>query len=212
MSNTFPSTTFTGGVGRPGILCPATTGSTEEIFSTVSSAAVARATSSCFTTISTGEPSPLGKCSPNLSKPITESVFLVKASVFASPSAFKVKEKPAKTVNMSAVEIQILFGFRSTALPIFAQVPLNCSSTSSNLGIFGQNIHRPKTTKRAGKKVNTVNIDAATPIAPTGPNPRFPDKSLNNKTSKPAITVEPDANIGSNTPRNETLIASYRDS
>ena len=30
------------------------------------------------TTISTGVPSPLGKCSPNLSRPITESVLEVK--------------------------------------------------------------------------------------------------------------------------------------
>ncbi len=165
-----------------------------------------------MTTISTGDPSPLGKCSPSFSSPITESVLFVKASVLAKPSAFKVNEKPAKMTSSRAVDIQMRFGLRSTAFPIFAQVPLSCSSTSSNLGIFGQNIQRPKTTNSAGRKVKTVIIDTATPIAPTGPKPRLPDKSLSSKTNRPAITVEPDAKIGSNTPLNETFIASYLDS
>ena len=134
------------------------------------------------------------------------------ASVLANPSAFNVKEKPAKITSSKAVDIQIRFGLRSTAFPIFAQVPLNCSSTSSNFGIFGQNIQRPKTTNSAGSNVKTVIIDAATPIAPTGPSPRLPDRSLNRRTNNPAITVEPDAKIGSITPLRETFIASYRDS
>ena len=138
-------------------------------------AAVAAATSFSLTTISTGDPSPLGKCSPNFSSPITESVLVVKASVLAKPSAFNVNEKPAKMVNKRAVEIQTRFGFLSTAAPIFDQVPLNCSSTSSNRGIFGQNIHRPNTTRSAGKKVRTVIIAEAIPIAPTGPKPLLPD-------------------------------------
>ena len=179
---------------------------------TVNNASLARTTSLSFTTISTGEPSPLGKCSPRRSSPITESVLFVNASVLANPSALRVKEKPANITRSNAVDIQIRFGFRSTALPIFAQVPLNCSSASSNLGIFGQNIHRPKTNSSAGRKVNTVIIDTATPMAPTGPSPRLPDRSLSNKTKRPAITVEPEANIGSTTPLNETFIASNLDS
>ena len=195
------------------------------------------------------------------------------ASVLANPSAFNVKEKPAKITRSKAVDIQIRFGLRSTAFPIFAQVPLNCSSTSSNFGIFGQNIQRPLTKRSllnkllsfefvtrlypeiisnankkaginqrkfpliistielitvtskkinpkitlgsnniAGKNVRTVSIAIATPIAPTGPNPRLPDRSLNRRTNNPAITVEPDAKIGSITPLSETFIASYLDS
>ena len=138
-------------------------------------AAVAAATSFSLTTISTGEPSPLGKCSPNFSSPITESVLVVNASVLAKPSALSVNEKPAKMVSKSAVEIQIRFGFFSTAAPIFDQVPLNCSSTSSKRGTFGQNIQRPNTTRSAGKNVRTVIIADAIPMAPTGPKPLLPD-------------------------------------
>ena len=134
------------------------------------------------------------------------------ASVLARPSALRVNENPAKTVSNNAVEIQVRFGCFSTALPIFAQVPLNCSSTSSKRGIFGQNIQRPKTTKSAGRNVRTVIIADAIPIAPTGPRPLLLDKSLNNKTNKPAITVEPDARIGSKTPFRAIFIESYRDS
>ena len=136
----------------------------------------------------------------------------VKASVFANPSALSVNEKPAKIVSNNAVEIQIRLGFFSTIPPIFAQVPLSCSSTSSKRGIFGQNIQRPKTTKSAGRNVRTVIIADAIPIAPTGPSPRLPESWLNNKTNKPAITVDPEARIGSTTPRNAIFMASNLDS
>ena len=169
-------------------------------------------TSFSFTTISTGEPSPLGKCSPSFSSPTTESVLVVNASVLANPSALRVNEKPAKIVSRSAVEIQIRFGFFSTAAPIFDQAPLNCSSTSSKRGTFGQKIQRPKTTRRAGKNVRTVIIADAIPIAPTGPKPLFPDNWLSRSTNRPAITVDPEARIGSTTPRNAIFIASYLDS
>ena len=164
-----------GGIGWPGIFWPATIGSTNATLPTLIRAVVAAVTSFSFTTISTGDPSPLGKCSPSFSSPITESVLDVKASVLAKPSALRVKEKPAKIVSRSAVEIQIRFGFFSTKAPIFAHIPPSCSSTSSKRGTFGQKIHRPKTTRRAGKNVRTVIIDAAIPIAPTGPKPLLPD-------------------------------------
>ena len=48
---------------------------------------------------------------------------------------------------------------------------------------------------------------AATPIAPTGPSPRFPDRSLSSKTNSAEITVAPDATIGSKTPLSAAFIA-----
>lgn len=110
-NNTLPSTTLTGGVGAPGIFCPATTGSTNATFAIAPKTLVTAAMSVSLITTSTGEPSPPGKCLPSSSRPITESVRAVKASVFASPSAFNVNENPAKIVNSRVVEIQIRLGF-----------------------------------------------------------------------------------------------------
>ena len=122
------------------------------------------------------------------------------ASAVDKPFAFNVVEKPAKIARTPAVIIHNLRGRFSTAVPIFAQVPVNCALTSSLRGIRGQKIQRPKVTSNAGSKVRIVTIAAAIPIAPTGPNPRFPDRSLRSKTKSAAITVAPEARIGSNTP------------
>jgi len=66
----------------------------------------------------------------------------VKASVCANPSDLRVLEKPAKMMSISAVLIQIGFGFRSTQPPTFAQSPDIFSSSLSKRGFFGQKIHR----------------------------------------------------------------------
>ena len=107
--------------------------------------------------------------------------------------------------------IHTRFGRRSTKLPTFDQIPLNFSSGAPNFGILGQNTQRPTTTRSAGSKVKAANMADAIPIEPTGPSPRLLDRSLNNKTIKPAMTVEPDAKIGSTVPRQAIFIASYRD-
>ena len=71
----------------------------------------------------------------------------------------------------------------------------------------GQKTQRPKATKSAGNSVRITTIAAAMPIAPTGPNPLFPERSLSNKTSNAEITVAPDATIGSKTPFKAAFIA-----
>ena len=45
------------------------------------------------------------------------------------------------------------------------------------------------------------------PMAPTGPKPRLPERSLSNKTSSAAITVAPEATIGSKTPFKAAFMA-----
>ena len=71
----------------------------------------------------------------------------------------------------------------------------------------GQKTHRPKATNNAGNKVRITITAAAIPIAPTGPNPRLPDRSLSSKTRSAAITVAPDATIGSKTPFKAAFMA-----
>ena len=45
------------------------------------------------------------------------------------------------------------------------------------------------------------------PIAPTGPKPLFPDRSLSSKTINAVAVVAPDATIGSTTPLRAAFIA-----
>ncbi len=161
--------------------------------------------------ISTGEPSPPGKCSSNFSWPTTESAVPVNDSVVEMPSDLSWKENAASTTSKTAVIHAVGRGCLSTVVPTLAQKPLSWAFSSSNFGIFGQKIHRPKITSSAGKKVNTVTIADAIPIAPTGPKPRLLESSLNNKTSRPAITVLPEAIMGSITPRSAIPIDSNRE-
>ena len=188
------------------------TGTTFATFGTFNTAAETAAMSDWSTTISTGVPSPLGKCSPSFSSPITESVFVVNASVWANPSDLRVGANAAKITNNAAVLIHTPLGRRSTKLPTLDQIPLSFSSSSPYLGILGQKIQRPKTTSKAGNKVSAANMDEAIPIEPTGPRPRLLERSLSNSTINPAITVDPEAKIGSTTPRHAIFIASYLDS
>ena len=116
------------------------------------------------------------------------------------PSVFNVVENAAKTTSRRPVAIHALRGFLSTKFPTFAQVPVNCASTSSKRGIRGQKIQRPNKTKNAGNKVTIVITATTTPIAPIGPSPRLPDRSLSNRTKRPNATVAPDATIGSKVP------------
>ena len=71
-----------------------------------------------------------------------------------------------------------------------------------------QKTQRPKATSRAGSKVKIVITEQIIPIAPTGPNPLFPDRSLSSRTIKAVVVVAPDATIGSTTPRRAAFIAS----
>jgi hypothetical protein len=112
----------------------------------------------------------------------------VNASAVDKPFAFNVVEKPARIARTPAVIIHNLRGRFSTAVPIFAQVPVNCALTSSLRGIRGQKIQRPKGYEQCRKQGKIVTIAAAIPIAPTGPDPRFPDRSLRSKTKSAAIT------------------------
>ena len=204
---TFPSITLTSESGWPGIAGVMRIGSTDETPSTFLSADETESTSAAGTINSVGCPEPPGKCSPNSSRPTTESGRCVNASAVDNPRAFKVVEKPAKIESRMAVRIQSLRGRFSTAEPILAHVPVSWELTSSFLGMRGQKTHRPKATSNAGSKVRITTIAAAIPIAPTGPKPLFPERSLSNKTSNAEITVAPDATIGSKTPLSADFIA-----
>ena len=131
---------------------------------------------------------------------MTESCSLVNDSEVAKPLVFSDVENAARMMSITAVEIHTLRGRRSTRLPTFAQVPVSWASTSSKRGIRGQKIQRPKATSSAGKSVKIVIIDAAIPIAPTGPKPRLLESSLRSSTNKLIITVVPEAKIGSKIP------------
>ena len=131
----------------------------------------------------------------------------MKASAVDKPFAFKVVEKPARTNKTPDVMIHNLRGRFSTVAPILAHVPVNCVLTSSLRGIRGQKIQRPKATNSAGNKVRIVITAAAMPIAPTGPKPRLPERSLSNRTKSAEVTVAPDATIGSKTPLSAAFIA-----
>ena len=71
----------------------------------------------------------------------------------------------------------------------------------------GQKTQRPKATRRAGSKVKIVMTEQIIPIAPTGPNPLFPERSLSNKTINAVVVVAPDATMGSTTPFKAAFIA-----
>ncbi|CAB4567648.1 unannotated protein [freshwater metagenome] len=138
---------------------------------------------------------------------MTESCFEVKTSVCATPEVLSENENPAKMTRPNAVAIPICRGFRSTREPILAHKPESFSSAWSNFGTLGQKIHRPRRTRAAGRKVSAANIAQAMPIDPTGPKPRLLERSERSKTIKPAITVPPEARIGSTVPRHAIAIA-----
>ena len=150
----------------------------------------------------------MSKCS----WPTRESGRVVNDCVVESPFACNVVAKEAKTISSSDVAIQYFLGFLAVALATLAQIPESFSSIESKCGIFGQKIQRPKSTRRAGRKVRTVTMEHTIPIAPTGPRPRLFVSSLRSNTKSPIVTVLPEAMIGSTTPRHAIFIASKRDS
>ena len=97
----------------------------------------------------------------------------VNESIVESPVAFKVEEKPARTIKTTVAPTQYLRGLRAVAAPTLAQAPVNFSSASPKRATFGQNIQRPKITSNAGSRVRIVIIEQMIPIAPTGPSPRL---------------------------------------
>ena len=124
-STTLPSITFTSESGSPGIAGEMRMGSTEETPSTFKSAADTESTSPCGITTSVGCPEPPGKCSPNRSRPTTESGRWVNASAVDNPRALSVVENPARIESATAVKIHSLRGRFSTAEPILAHVPVS---------------------------------------------------------------------------------------
>ena len=143
---------------------------------------------------------------------MTESVRVVNDCAVDNPLECRVVAKAANTTRISTAIDQYLRGLRSVERATFDQIPDNFSSSVLNLGRFGQKIQRPKITKRAGNNVRIVTIAQTIPIAPTGPSPRLFVSCDNKSTRRPRATVDPEATIGSTTPRQAIFIAVVRDS
>ena len=89
-------------------------------------------------------------------------------------------------------------------------MPPSASTTSgSNLGRRGQNAARPNAKRIAGSSVSADSIAKMMPIEATGPSVLFDFSSLSNRQRSPAITVPPDAKIGSNEPFSAAIVATH---
>ena len=68
----------------------------------------------------------------------------------------------------------------------------------------------PKRASSAGRKVSADSTENAMPIEAIGPSARLVARSDSSRQSSPAMTVPPDAMIGSNAPRQAGVVASHR--
>ena len=161
---------------------------------------------------SVGCPSPPEKYLTARFWAFTESGTLVKLCAVEIPLAWSVVAKPAKITRRSPVAAQYWRGLRAVAFATFDQRPESFSSSDPNFGIRGQKTQRPKRTSTAGRRVIIVMTAQAIPTAPTGPSPRLLERLARRSKRSEIATVEPDATIGSTTPRQAFFIASKRDS
>lgn len=77
-------------------------------------------------------------------------------------------------------------------------MPFSAATTSgSNFGRRGQNATRPNANRIAGSRVSAASIANTIPIEATGPRVLFDFRSLSSSVRRPAMTVPPEARIGS---------------
>ena len=76
----------------------------------------------------------------------------------------------------------------------------------------GQKAARPNSASSAGRKVRADSIEKTMPMEAMGPRARLVARSLSSRHRSPAITVPPDARMGSNAPRQARRAASQRPS
>ena len=159
---------------------------------------------------------PPGKWRANSSWPVRASEDPRTKLLTGTPSALRVGTKAAPMPNKMTQAIHTPRGCLATNRPVFAYTPVwVCSSSvrsGSKRGIRGQYEARPSRWVRLGSRVSEASIAKATPMAATGPKERLEPRSLNNRHNRPAITVPPEARIGSRTPRKAARVASVLDS
>lgn len=83
------------------------------------------------------------------------------------------------------------------------------TTSGSNLGRLGQNPVLPNAKRIDGNSVSAASIANTMPIEASGPRELFDFRSLNSRQSNPAITVLPDATIGSKEPRMARMLAAH---
>ena len=83
-------------------------------------------------------------------------------------------------------------------------------STAPVSGMNGQNAARPVRARSAGRKVSAESTAKTMPIEAIGPRARLLARSLRSRQSSPAMTVPPEARMGSNAPRQAVVVASHR--
>lgn len=86
---------------------------------------------------------------------------------------------------------------------------LSPGSPSAPFGMKGQNAGARRS-RSAGRKVRADSTAKAMPIEAIGPSARLLARSLSSRQSRPAITVPPEAKIGSKAPRQAMSAASQR--
>ncbi len=77
-------------------------------------------------------------------------------------------------------------------------------------GMNGQKAALPKMASSAGRKVSADSTENAMPIDAIGPRARLVARSDRRRQSSPAMTVPPEATMGSKAPRQARVVASHR--
>src|SRR5699024_12523509 len=91
-------------------------------------------------------------------------------------------------------------------------VGMSCSPVpkpGSKCTRLGQNTTLPKANKIAGNKVKADNIAKTIPMEAIGPSVLLDFRSLSSNVSSPAITVEPEAIMGSTAPLSARRVATH---
>ena len=161
-----------------------------------------------------GVPEPPGKCSLSNAWPSRAWDSPSTNSLEGTPSALSWVIPSAMTASSRVVTIHVTRGRRAMRRATFGQTPRRATTSSAstwapNFGRTGQNAARPAQSMSAGSSVSAVSTAKTMPIAETGPRIWFEPSSLSNSSSRPAITVPPDATIGSHAPRNADHVASH---
>ena len=190
---------------------------TTETASTPSVASSTSATScSCSSVAMTtaGVPEPPGKWALSSAWPSRACDSPSTNSLDGTPSAFSCVIPSAMTASSRVETIHVTRGRRAMRRATFGHTPRRPTTSSAstcapNFGRTGQNAARPAHSMSAGSRVSAVRTAKAMPMADTGPRILFEVSSLASSMSRPAITVPPEARIGSHEPRSAAHVASH---
>ena len=138
------------------------------------------------------------------------------SSLVGTPSAFSCVIPKAPASSTTVQTIHTTRACRATNRAWRGHSPFTGCSRSSgtvwsgSFGMNGQKAARPHSAMRAGRNVSADSIENAMPIDAMGPRARLVARSDSRRHSRPAITVAPEARIGSNDPRHAAIAASHR--